>query len=107
MFVFHLGQGAALEHLHAFNDGEATCHFPPGDGVGKACGVVGGQLFFDSGGEGGEFVDVGDEVGFDLFVDGEEGVSVGGGHGWICGERGEVCEPSSLLVRGQIFFRGM
>ena len=81
---FLLGEGSLFEYLDSLDYRETTCHFPAGDGVGKACRVVIDELFLDIVGEGGEVLDVGDDFGFDLLVDGQEGFLVGGGH---AGER--------------------
>ena len=81
ILVLLVGEFALFEDLDTFDDGEATGHFTSGDGVGDADGVVVDELLLDIVGEGWEVLDVGDEIGFDLFVDGKEGVFVCGGHG--------------------------
>ena len=78
VLVLLFGEFTALEDLHAFDDGEASGHLAPRDRVGEARGVVFGELAFEFVREAGEGLDVRQEVGFDLFVDGEEGGLVGG-----------------------------
>ncbi len=80
ILVLLFGEFALFEDFDSFDDGEAAGHFTAGHGVGDADGVVVDELLLDVVGEGGEVLDVGDEVGFDLFVDGEESVFVCGRH---------------------------
>ena len=80
ILVLLLGEFALLEDLDSLDDGEATGHFSTGYGVGDADGVVVDELLLDIVGEGGEILNVGDDLLFDLFVHGEEGVFVGGCH---------------------------
>ena len=72
------GERTLQEDFDSLADGEAKCHFPAGNGVGNAVGVVVDELFLDIVGEGGDFLDVGDDLGFDLLVDRQEGFFIGG-----------------------------
>ena len=70
ILVLLVGEFALFEDLDAFDDGEATGHFTSGYSVGDADGVVVDKLLLHIVGEGWEILDVGYEIGFDLFVDG-------------------------------------
>jgi len=80
ILVLLVGKFALFEDFDTFDDGEAAGHFTSGHGVGDADGVVVDELLLDAVREGWEVLDVSDEVGLDLFVDGEEGVFVCGSH---------------------------